>query len=74
MSADAITIALLADHPRATVDLQRLFESEWSDYYGAGGPGTATARSLMRRLGWEYLESAHHRGEDVAVFRKRLDV
>jgi len=28
----------------------------------------------MRRLGWEYLESAHHRGEDVAVFRKRLDV
>ena len=159
MSADAVTIALLADHPRATVDLQRLFESEWSDYYGADGPGdaaadlaafcsrdalpvgvvalhdgaaigvaalkaasidgylqftpwaaaalvapawrrrgvgahlvaaledqarrrghaaiytgTATAQSLMRRLGWEYLETAHHRGEDVAVFRKRLHV
>ena len=159
VSADGITIALLADHPLATADLQRLFESEWSDYYGPDGPGdaaadlaafcsrdalpvgvvalhegtaigvaalkavsidgysqftpwaaaalvapgwrrrgvgarliaaledqarrrghaaiytgTASAQSLMRRLDWEYLETAHHRGEEVAVFRKRLDV
>lgn len=159
VSADGITIALLADHPSATDDLRRLFESEWSDYYGPGGPGdaaadlvafcsrdalpvgvvalhegraigvaalkaasidgypqftpwaaaalvapdwrrrgvgarliaaleeqacrrgdaaiytgTATAQSLMRRLGWEYLETARHRGEEVAMFRKRLDV
>jgi len=28
MSADAVTVALLADHPLATAGLQRLFESE----------------------------------------------
>lgn len=34
--------------------------------------GTATAISLMRRLGWEQLQTARQGGQDVAVFRKRL--
>lgn len=157
MSGDDIRVALLADHPTATADLQRLLESEWPDYYGPEGPGdaaadlaafasrdalpigvvalhqdaaigvaalkaasidecaqyapwaaaalvapawrrrgvgaqlilalealarrrgdaalytgTATAISLMHRLGWEYLQTAQQGGEAVAVFRKRL--
>ncbi|MGH8083141.1 MAG: GNAT family N-acetyltransferase [Lysobacter sp.] len=34
--------------------------------------GTATAGSLMRRLGWEYLDTTPQHGVQVAVFRKRL--
>ncbi|MGO1070612.1 GNAT family N-acetyltransferase [Lysobacter sp. CA199] len=34
--------------------------------------GTATAGSLMRRLGWEYLDTTPQHGVNVAVFRKRL--
>jgi len=34
--------------------------------------GTATAGSLMRRLGWEYLDTTPQQGVPVAVFRKRL--
>lgn len=34
--------------------------------------GTATAGSLMRRLGWEYLDTTPQHGVSVAVFRKRL--
>lgn len=34
--------------------------------------GTATAIGLMRRLGWEHLQTARQGGQDVAVLRKRL--
>lgn len=34
--------------------------------------GTATAGSLMRRMGWEYLDTTPQHGVNVAVFRKRL--
>ena len=34
-------IAFLADHPEALPILERLFESEWSAYYGPGGHGSA---------------------------------
>ncbi|MGE3465318.1 MAG: GNAT family N-acetyltransferase [Pyrinomonadaceae bacterium] len=34
-------IAYLADHPEALPILERLFQSEWAAYYGAGGPGNA---------------------------------
>jgi GNAT superfamily N-acetyltransferase len=40
MSPD-VRIGFLADHPEALPTLERLFESEWADYYGAGGPGNA---------------------------------
>src|SRR5688572_17889736 len=36
-----IRIAYLADHPEALPALERLFQDEWSDYYGARGPGVA---------------------------------
>ncbi|MFL1406877.1 GNAT family N-acetyltransferase [Marinobacter sp. M1N3S26] len=34
-------IGYLADHPEALPVLERLFQTEWSEYYGAGGPGNA---------------------------------
>ncbi len=34
-------IAYLADHPEVLPTLEHLFETEWPDYYGAGGPGNA---------------------------------
>ncbi|MEH6420684.1 GNAT family N-acetyltransferase [Pseudomonas sp. CGJS7] len=40
--------------------------------HGAIYAGTATAGSLMRRLGWEYLDTTPQHGVQVAVFRKRL--
>ena len=40
MSAD-VRIGYLADHPEALPPLERLFQCEWSSYYGAGGPGNA---------------------------------
>lgn len=40
--------------------------------YPALYTGTATAASLMRRLGWEFLENACQHGEEVAIFRKWL--
>lgn len=36
-----VYIGYLADHPEALPVLERLFQSEWSAYYGAGGPGNA---------------------------------
>lgn len=38
-----IRVALLASHTRYLHELQRWFEDEWPDYYGAGGPGDAAA-------------------------------
>jgi GNAT superfamily N-acetyltransferase len=152
-----VRIDLLADHTDALPALQRMFEAEWPDHYGAHGPGdaagdlaaycgrdvlpvgvvalldgevvgiaalkaasidaypqftpwaaaglvvpqwrgrgvgaqliaalqaqamrlghraiyagTATAGSLMRRMGWEYLDTTPQHGINVAVFRKRL--
>ncbi|WP_064749750.1 GNAT family N-acetyltransferase [Lysobacter antibioticus] len=152
-----VQVELLAAHRSAVPVLQRMFESEWPDYYGGDGPGdaaadlasfcrddalplgvvallggeavgvaalkdasidaypqfspwaaaacvasgwrgrgigaqlivaleaqamclghraiytgTATAGSLMRRLGWEYLDTTPQHGVPVAVFRKRL--
>lgn len=37
----ATVVARLADHPGALPVLERLFESEWADYYGPKGPGDA---------------------------------
>jgi GNAT superfamily N-acetyltransferase len=34
-------IEYLADHPEALPALEQLFRSEWSSYYGPGGPGNA---------------------------------
>ena len=34
-------IGFLADHPEALLVLERLFQTEWPDYYGAQGPGDA---------------------------------
>ena len=152
-----VRVGLLAAHRWTLPALQRLFESEWPDYYGGDGPGdaaadlasfcrddalplglvalldgeavgvaalkaasidaypqfspwaaaacvapawrgrgigaqlivaleaqamrlghraiytgTATAGSLMRRLGWEYLDTTPQHDVQVAVFRKRL--
>jgi GNAT superfamily N-acetyltransferase len=36
-----VRIGYLADHPEALPALERLFQSEWADYYGAAGPGNA---------------------------------
>jgi GNAT superfamily N-acetyltransferase len=36
-----LRIGFLADHPEVVPILARLFESEWSAYYGVGGPGNA---------------------------------
>lgn len=36
-----VRIGYLADHPEALPTLERLFQSEWAAYYGAGGPGNA---------------------------------
>ncbi len=38
---DNLRIELLADHPEALPMLRELFETEWSPYYGEGGPGNA---------------------------------
>lgn len=40
MSPD-VHIAYLVDHPEALPALEQLFQSEWSAYYGAAGPGNA---------------------------------
>jgi GNAT superfamily N-acetyltransferase len=49
-----VRIGYLADHPEALPALERLFQSEWADYYGAAGPGDAhqdlVAYSNRRRL------------------------
>ena len=37
----ALRIGLLADHPEALPVLERLFETEWPEYYGPTGPGNA---------------------------------
>jgi len=42
-------IELLADHRHAIPTLARWYEDEWPPYYGAGGPGDATA-DLESRL------------------------
>ena len=36
-----VRIGYLVDHPEALPTLERLFESEWASYYGAGGRGNA---------------------------------
>lgn len=36
-----IRIGYLADHPDALPVLERLFQTEWPDYYGETGPGDA---------------------------------
>jgi len=38
---DNLRIELLADHLEALPMLRELFETEWSPYYGEGGPGNA---------------------------------
>jgi GNAT superfamily N-acetyltransferase len=38
-----VQVAYLADHPHYQDDLRDWFETEWSDYYGAEGPGDAAA-------------------------------
>ncbi len=36
-----LRISLLADHPEAIPVLKGWFETEWPDYYGSSGPGSA---------------------------------
>lgn len=36
-----VYIGYLVDHPEALPALERLFQSEWAEYYGAAGPGNA---------------------------------
>ena len=41
-----VRIGYLVDHPEVLPALERLFENEWADYYGADGPGHAS-RDLL---------------------------
>ena len=39
--SNSLRIAYLADHPEVIPVIRRWFETEWTAYYGPGGPGDA---------------------------------
>lgn len=65
LDLSTLRIGLLADHPEALPALKELFETEWADYYGPGGPGDAEAdlRAYSGREGLPVGLVAWHEGE-----------
>ncbi len=45
-------VRCLADHPEALPVLERLFQTEWAEYYGAGVPGNARRDLVAYSIQW----------------------